>query len=299
MQAQPAPICLAAWLAFTSLSFACHKSDNATAPQANEPPPTAIATQQSEPTMTMPKIKAHRGASARAPENTVIAVKLAFEAMADGAEVDVHISKDGIPVVIHDEDTERVAGHKALVSEQTLAELKALDVGSWKSPEFAGEQIPTLQEVLALVPAGKTLFVEIKADPSAVPIVLKTIAEAKSAGTIAVESFSLDVLEAVGTAAPTLGRHWTIIAKEDPKNPDVLLPHDVSLVAQAKKLGLDGLSVDGRGLRNGFADAAAAARLELAVWTIDHIAIARALSTLPITWIETNEPEKIKNGLTQ
>jgi glycerophosphoryl diester phosphodiesterase len=293
-------MCLAAWLAFTCLSFACHKSENAPAPQTNEPPPaTAAIAALPQPTMTMPKIKAHRGASARAPENTVIAVKLAFEVMADGAEIDVHVSKDGVPVVIHDEDTERVAGHKALVSEQTLAELKKLDVGSWKSPEFAGERIPTLEEVLALIPAGKTLFVEIKGGPSSVPIVLKSISDAKSAGTIAVESFSLDVLEAVGIAAPTLGRHWTIMAEEDPKNADRLLPHDVALVAQAKKLGFDGLSVDGRGLRNGFAEAARAAGLELAVWTIDHVAIARAMSTLPITWIETNEPEKIRSGLAQ
>lgn len=289
---------LAAWLAFTCLSLACHKSETAP-PQANEPATSAIAPSLLPPTMTMPKIKAHRGASARAPENTAIAVKLAFEVLADGAEIDVQISKDGVPVVIHDEDTERVAGHKALVSEQTLAELKELDVGSWKSPEFAAERIPTLEEVLALVPAGKTLFVEIKGGASDVPTVLETIAKTKSVGTIAIESFSLEVLEAVGTGAPSLGRHWTISAKEDPQNADRLLPHDVALVKQAKELGFDGLSVDGRGLRNGFADAAAAAGLELAVWTIDHVAIARALSTLPITWIETNEPEKIRSGLAQ
>ena len=89
------------------------------------------------------------------------------------------------------------------------------------------------------------------------------------------------------------------MAKENPENSDQLLPHDLALVQQAKELGFDGLSVDGRGLRNDFADAAKAAGLELAVWTIDHVAIAQALSTLPITWIETNEPAKIRSGLSQ
>jgi glycerophosphoryl diester phosphodiesterase len=249
--------------------------------------------------MTMPKIKAHRGASARAPENTVAAVKLAFEAMADGAEVDVRISADGAVVVIHDEDTERVGGRKLLVSAQTLAELKELDVGSWKSPAYANERIPTLAEVLVLIPAGKTLFVEIKGGASDVPTVLETIAKTQSAGTIAIESFSLEVLEAVGRTAPSLGRHWTIMAEEDPENADRLLPHDLALVEKATKLGFAGLSVDGRGLRNGFANAASAAGLELAVWTVDHVAIAKAMSALPITWIETNEPMKIKSGLAQ
>lgn len=110
------------------------------------------------------RIIAHRGASGSAPENTMAAINRAWEIGADGVEVDVHLTKDGVPVVIHDTDTKRVAGKKLVVKKSTYAELQELDVGSWKGPEFAGERIPRLDEVLASMPARKNFFVELKDD---------------------------------------------------------------------------------------------------------------------------------------
>lgn len=112
-------------------------------------------------------IIAHRGASAQAPENTLAAIRRAWELGADGVEVDVHLTQDGVPVVIHDADTGRVADRKLVVSRSTLKELKTLDVGARFDPEFAGERIPTLAEVLAIMPARKYLFVEAKEAPAA------------------------------------------------------------------------------------------------------------------------------------
>ncbi|WP_309395869.1 glycerophosphodiester phosphodiesterase [Cerasicoccus maritimus] len=108
------------------------------------------------------RIIAHRGASGSAPENTLAAINRAWEIGADGVEVDVHLTKDHVPVVIHDSDTKRVAGRKLIIKQTTYAELCELDVGSWKGPEFAGERIPRLDEVLASMPARKNFFVEIK-----------------------------------------------------------------------------------------------------------------------------------------
>ena len=82
------------------------------------------------------KIKCHRGASEQAPENTIAAVRLCFESGGLASEVDVRLSSDRVPVVIHDEDTGRVGGVNKKVSEQTSSELAALDVGAWKHPRF-------------------------------------------------------------------------------------------------------------------------------------------------------------------
>src|SRR6478752_5983209 len=116
------------------------------------------------------EIVGHRGASYDAPENTVASVKLAWEQKADAAEFDVYRTKDGKIVVIHDKDTKRTAGGvNKVVAESTLAELRALDVGKWKGEKYAGERIPTLAEVLATVPAGKKVFIEVKPGPEVVP----------------------------------------------------------------------------------------------------------------------------------
>src|SRR4030095_10823194 len=115
------------------------------------------------------EIIAHRGASHDAPENTLAAVKLAWAQGADEVEVDVQFSKDGHVVVIHDDDTRKTTGVAKRVRDQALAELRRLDVGRWKDPKWAGERIPTLAEVLATIPSGKRLFVEIKCGPGCIP----------------------------------------------------------------------------------------------------------------------------------
>lgn len=93
----------------------------------------------------------HRGWRAKYPENTLVSYRAAIELGVDAIEFDVWLSRDGVPVIMHDANTLRITGHDGLIIEQTLAELKALDAGSHKGPEFAGEQIPTLEETLELV----------------------------------------------------------------------------------------------------------------------------------------------------
>lgn len=90
---------------------------------------------------------AHRGASSIAPENTAAAFDAAIEAGADGIEFDVHLSSDGIAVVIHDETLNRTTSGQGPVNAHTLEELKKIDAGSWFSPAFAGEKILSLEEI--------------------------------------------------------------------------------------------------------------------------------------------------------
>src|SRR6185436_2480783 len=96
---------------------------------------------------------------------------------ADAVEFDVCLTKDGKIVVIHDADTKRVAGIARRVADQTLDELRGLDVGKWKDPKFAGEKIPTLAEALALTPAGKRVFIEVKCGPEIVSELKRVLAD--------------------------------------------------------------------------------------------------------------------------
>ena len=107
-----------------------------------------------------PLVLAHRGASAVAPQNTLAAFKKAMELGADGVELDVQLSADGVPVVIHDMTVDTLTDGTGRVSEMSLAQLKELDAGASFDPAFTGERIPTLDEVLEAV--GDTLLLNIE-----------------------------------------------------------------------------------------------------------------------------------------
>lgn len=109
-----------------------------------------------------PWIIAHRGASAVAPENTMAAFERAFRDRADGIELDVRLSADGVPVVFHDQHLSRIAGAAGNVHALTLSELRQYSVGAWFSPAFASERIPTLAQALDLARGRGIVNVEIK-----------------------------------------------------------------------------------------------------------------------------------------
>ena len=104
----------------------------------------------------------HRGASAAAPPNTLAAFEKAIELGADGIEFDVHLSADGVPVVIHDFAVDGTTDGSGRVADLTLAQLRQLDAGSTFDPAFAGERIPTLEEVLKCIGGRLLLNIELK-----------------------------------------------------------------------------------------------------------------------------------------
>lgn len=107
-----------------------------------------------------PLIIGHRGACALAPENTIASFKLAVEHGADFVELDAKLSADGEVMVIHDQTVDRTTEGSGRVNQLTLAQLKALDAGSKFDKKFAGEKIPTLDEVFKAV--GKDVFVNVE-----------------------------------------------------------------------------------------------------------------------------------------
>ncbi len=107
----------------------------------------------------------HRGAKGHAPENTFASFNRGVELGASVVETDVHLSRDGQVVVIHDHTVDRTTNGKGFVKDMTVAELKELDAGSWFDPRFAGERIPTLAELLEWGRDRVPLAIEIKNGP--------------------------------------------------------------------------------------------------------------------------------------
>lgn len=225
---------------------------------------------------THPRIVAHRGASHAHPENTLAAFRAAWERGVEAVELDVHLSQDGEVVVIHDDSTKRTGGVDRAVADQTLAELKQLDVGN-------GERIPTLAEALATIPRGRTLFVEIKTPVETVPAIARVIGTRTN---IALQAFDPDALAALAalTGAPAF---WTV---SPPREGERRLPYPLALVDEAKQRGFAGLALFHGAVTPDFVAHAEARGLLLDVWTVnDATLIARWLAT-SVRWIETDRP---------
>ncbi|WP_240643797.1 glycerophosphodiester phosphodiesterase [Antribacter gilvus] len=178
-----------------------------------------------------PVVVAHRGNSSLAPQNTVAALDAAWRAGAGAIEIDVQLSADGVVVVIHDDTVDSTTDGSGAVADLTLAELRALDAGSWFSSHHAGERIPTLSEVLAFVAAhpGTDLLLELK-DAWTVPeaaLVTTAVDEAGLADRVVVQSFWPDTVAALRDAAPHLPR-GLLVSEEHPEA--VALAGDLGVV---------------------------------------------------------------------
>ena len=112
--------------------------------------------------LSKPVIIAHRGSSGTAPENTMAAFKEALEVGADMIELDIHLSKDSVLIVCHDEFINRTTDGEGEIKNLTLDELNQFDAGSWYGEEFSGEKLPTLEDVFKLVNGQAKLLIEIK-----------------------------------------------------------------------------------------------------------------------------------------
>ena len=149
-------------------------------------------------------ILGHRGSKGTAPENTLASFKKALLTGCDGLELDVHLSKEGIPVVIHDETVDRTTDATGFVSSYTIRELKEMDAGSWFHRAYHGEQIPTLEEILILLSEEKfvgLLNIELKTDKIAYEnieeIVLNLVKAYRPNYQVVYSSFNYETLERV------------------------------------------------------------------------------------------------------
>ena len=156
-----------------------------------------------------PLVIGHRGASAYAPMNTIPAFQLAADQGADGIEFDVWLSKDGIPVILHDLEVDGTTNGHGRVCDMTLSELKGLDAGSWKGSAYSETRIPTLDEVFSTVGGRfKLINVEIKSDEAMIAgveaAVLAVIQRHRLNERVIVSSFDPRVLQRFTAIAPDI-----------------------------------------------------------------------------------------------
>lgn len=241
------------------------------------------------------EIVAHRGFSARAPENTVAAFNLAWEQGADACELDLFLTGDGEIAVLHDADTKRTTKVSKIVRNSTLAELQTLDAGSWKNAIFKGEKIPSLEESLATLPLGTRRFLlEVKSGPEVVPVLAKKLAKWRLRGhQLCIIAFDRQVAQESKKALPWMKVYRLSSEKENRKPVDL-----TQLIADTKADGLDGLDL---GLKWKWSEAMVKqikdAGLEVHVWTVNRPADVRRLAALGVDGITTDDPVMAKAAL--
>lgn len=248
------------------------------------------------------ELVAHRGESHDAPENTLAAIRLAWERGADAVEFDVHLTADNKLIAIHDADTERVtAGRtKLVVARETAETLRKLDVGAWQGPKFVGERAPMLDEVIATLPADpkKRLLIEVKVGPEATePLAAAIEAAGRPPGQTAVISFNLETCRSVKKRLPKLKVYYLSSFKQNEDTGEVT-PTVQELIRAAKEAKLDGFDVSFKGPVNAaFVKQVHDAGLELHVWTVDDPADGRRMLEAGVDGITTNRAAWIRERL--
>ncbi|MFT4232543.1 MAG: glycerophosphodiester phosphodiesterase family protein [Leucobacter sp.] len=154
-------------------------------------------------------IISHRGAAAVAPENTLAAMSVAIDQDVEFVETDVRLTSDGVPILMHDPELDRTTSGSGPVSERTFAEIRSLDAGSWFSPDFVGEPVPTLEEFLDLLaPSTTRALIELKGEwtPEQMEVVIDLLRSRYMVNRVALESFELPTLEELQRIAPEFAR---------------------------------------------------------------------------------------------
>ena len=247
------------------------------------------------------EIMGHRGASADAPENTISSFKLGYAQGADADELDIHLTKDGKLIVSHDAHVKRTAGVDKKIVEETFDDLRKLDVGKWGKWAGKGftEKLPSLDEVMALVPKDRKLLIEIKTHTEIMPALVECIKRSPLTPkqTIFI-SFQYDVIEAVKKQYPDRLAFWLYDYKKDKTSGE--FPKLDDLIAKAKAAKADGLDLN----FNFPLDAANVkkikdAGLQIHVWTVDDAAQARALAKAGVDSITTTRPGALRKELAE
>jgi len=244
-------------------------------------------------------VVAHRGASYDAPENTLSAFRLAWQQGADAIEGDFRLTFDKQIICLHDKSTKRVAGVDLEAAETELKYLQRLDVGRWKGRRWQGERIATLNQVLATVPAGKKIFIELKAGPPIVPALLQVLQSADlESELVVVIAFDSRTVAAVRKALPELKVNWLVGFQQD-RQSGAWEPSREQVLRTLKQCNATGLGcqAERKVVDRAFAGALTDAGYELHIWTVNKPEDARYFASLGVDSITTDRPTLIRKSL--
>lgn len=158
-------------------------------------------------TYSRPKIVAHRGGTIFAPENTIASLDKAIDMKADMLEIDVQQLKDGTLILLHDDDFKRITGHNKKVWEVEYSEVQNYDAGSWFGPEFTGEPVAKLEDILQRAKGKIQVMIELKLtghENNLVPQVMELIQKYDMIGQCNIGSLNLDILKEVKDIQPRM-----------------------------------------------------------------------------------------------
>ena len=245
-----------------------------------------------------PQIIGHRGASGEAPENTLAAFRLAWSQGADGIEGDFRLTRDNRIVCIHDRSTGRISQSDLPVAETDSEILQALDVGAWKGPEWKGERIPTLSEVMATVPEGKKLLVEVKSGPEILPHLEEEVARADLASDqLSFISFTPELVAALKRRFAQNKSLW--IVRFEPRSESAaagVSPEAILKVLSSSRA--DGLDAQAHATVDAdFVDAIRSAGYELHLWSQEDPSWLEPFTRLAVDSITCNHPGALKTML--
>ena len=234
--------------------------------------------------MPSPWVIAHSGASGTAPENTLAAFGRGVDLGARFIETDVHLSRDGGIVAIHDGTLDRTTNGRGAVKDYSLAELREFDAGSWFSKEFAGERIPSLDEVLSFSAIRDiNLYLEIKGGSGygierALVAALRGRAEAMRVVVLSFDPHALELVHRLDRVAMT-GLLWD----DDPAD----------AVTQAMHIGARQLAPRGDRISAELVADAHTNGLQVVTWTINELKHIRAVAAAGVDGIMSDYPDRI------
>jgi glycerophosphoryl diester phosphodiesterase len=245
------------------------------------------------------EIIAHRGFSARAPENTLGAFQLAWENGTDACELDVYLTADGKTAVIHDKTTQRTTGKALEVAKSTQAQLTALGAGAWKDPAWIKEKIPTLEQALATLPMGKKrFFIELKCGAEIVPELKRLLEPRKAhADQLAIIAFKREAAAESKKALPWIQVYRLASGKTKQHTPTDL----TQLIADTQADGLDGLDLSQADFAwdEAMVNQIRAAGFGLYVWTVNQPEAVQRFARLGVDGITTDDPVMAREALAE
>ena len=248
-----------------------------------------------------PLIIAHRGASAHAPENTLISFRKAVELGADGIEFDVRLAGDGVAMVFHDPSLNRIAGRKGKIRQIDSSELRSVDAGSWfdrrypnrANPSFANERIPTLRETLQFLRGfDGLLYIELKGhnrdiEPLAATVTVE-IRDSPLLPRIIIKSFNLRALSHVKAMCP--GVRTAALFAPKLRN---LLRKEKHILQLADEAGANEISLHYTLATRKLVSEASRRGFDVVIWTADRAHWVRRGAELRLKAIITNDPAKL------
>jgi glycerophosphoryl diester phosphodiesterase len=227
---------------------------------------------------------AHRGASGHAPENTLAAFRKAVAQGATFIETDLQLSRDARFVAIHDATVDRTTGGRGAVHDLTLAELRRLDAGSWFGSEFAGERIPTLEEIFDFSKKHDVVFyLELKPSGSwgGEHALIGSLRESGEIPRTVVISFDADILDALRKIEPTL--MTGVLYDGQIQKP----------IERAIEVGARQLAVRGDLVTPALLAEARKKDLQVVCWTVNHPAHMRLLIDAGVDGIMSDYPDRL------